>query len=140
MVIQSPSISGETASLTTFTIFSKMMTIELCSDSDLDVSVDSDYNSSGGSDHSSPVPAASTLVPQQPAYVLYYVVVPPGYHLEFTSVEPSFTEPSPVKFSTKKLTSNELRFSKTFQRRLIKWSLPPPLVYPANLPGWSATP
>jgi len=139
VVIHSRSISGETASLTTSTIFSKMIATELFSDSDLDVSVDSDYNS-GGCDHLSPVPTASTLVPQQPAPVLHNVVVPPGYHLEFTSMESFYTEPAPVKFSTEKPASNELRFNKTFERRLIKWSLPPPPVHPANLPGWSPTP
>ena len=123
-----------------------MMSIELFSDSDTDLSVDSDY-SSGGSNHSSPFPAASTLVPQKPTALLYYVIVPPGYHLEFTSVEPSFTEPAPVKSSSEKPASNELHFTKTtasesttFQRRLIKWSLPPPPVRPTILPGWSPTP
>jgi len=123
-----------------------MSSTEFCSDSDLDLSVDSDYHS-GGSGHSSPFPATATLVPQQPAAVLYYVVVPPGYHLEFTSIEPSYTEPAPVKSSTEKLVSNGLHFTKTtasesitFQRRLIKWSLPPPPIHAADLPEWSPTP
>lgn len=28
----------------------------------------------------------------------------------------------------------------SYQRRLIKWSLPPPSVYPTNLPRWKPTP
>jgi len=145
VVIHSPSTSEET-STTTSSILSKMISTELFSDSDTDLSFDSDYNS-GGSDHSSPFPVAATLVPQQPTTLLYCVVVPPGHHLEFTSIEPSFTETAPVMFSTETPASNELRFTKmgdtkssTFHRRLIKWSLPPPPICPAILPGWSSTP
>ena len=104
------------------------------------VSVDSDYGS-GGSGHSSPCPAATTQEPQQPGAVLYYLVVPPGYHLEFTPIDPVLAEPAAVVLpAEKQAVETRLTESSTFQRRLIKWSLPPPPLRPANLPGWSPTP
>jgi len=105
------------------------------------MSVDSDYGS-GGSGLSSPCPAVTTQVPQQLASVLYYLVVPPGYHLEFTTIEQRLTEPAPPVVLPTKTLADEPRMTKssTFQRRLIKWSLPPPPVHSVNLPGWSPTP
>jgi len=112
------------------------------------MSVDSDY-SSGGSGHTSPFPAAAGYHAQQPAAVLYYVVVPPGYHLEFFPVEQSLPEPSSLAYQTENpadaiaLTESSAprsQRSSTFHRRLIKWSLPPPPVHPTNLPGWCPTP
>ena len=120
-----------------------MISTELFSDSDTDVSADSDYNS-GISDPSSPFLVATTLMPKKSTALFNNVVLPPGYHLEFTSIQPSFTEPAPVVSSNGETV---LHFSKTiasksstFKHRLIKWSLPPPPVRPAILPGWSPTP
>ena len=104
------------------------------------MSVDSDYGS-GGSGYSSPCPAVTTTqVSQQPAPVLYCFVVPPGYHLEFTPVEQLIEpEPSVVLPAEKQAVKPRLTESSTFQRRLIKWSLPPPPLRPNNLPVWSST-
>ena len=114
---------------------------DFCSNYDNEMtSVDSDY-SSGGSGHSSPCPASTTQVPKQPTAVLYYLIVPPDYHLEFTRVEHFLDGPAPVALPTEK-PAEEYRSTEnsTYHRRLIKWSLPPPPVRPANLPGWSPTP
>ena len=95
---------------------------------DSETSVDSDY-SSEGSDRSSPCHSSPVPTVVQPQY---YIVLPPGYHFEVVPLEPEQPTFNPE-------TSVDRR-GPSFQRRLIKWSLPPPPVQPANLPGWTAMP
>ena len=100
-------------------------------------------NGSGGSGQSSPCPAATTQVLKQPAAVLYYLIVPPGYNLEFNPVDHLIlTEPETTALSSEKSAddAHSTDSSFAFHRRLIKWSLPPPPFRADNLPGWNPTP
>jgi len=84
--------------------------------------VDSDYGS-GGSGHSLPCPAATAQVLKQQAAVLYYIIVPPGYHLEFTPVDHLIlTEPETTGLPNEKSADNARSTdrSSAFRRILIK--------------------
>ena len=80
---------------------------------------------------------------KQPAAVLYYLIVPPGYNLEFNPVDHLIlTEPETTALSSEKSAddAHSTDSSFAFHRRLIKWSLPPPPFRADNLAGWNPTP
>ena len=136
---------------------------------------DSDYSSGGSDGGSSPSPPDLTVGvsvhvhqgPPPPGAVLYYLVVPAGYQLEFTpldqlpspslppvhsadggsmsslSFDSSVDDESRLEIGSSGSPSDNIENSTTgttWQRRLVKWSLPPPPVQSAHLPGWSPTP
>lgn len=105
---------------------------------------ESGYSSEDVSSHSSPCPPVGVT---QALPVLYYVVVPPGYHLEFFPVQPECMQhPEVLASDTAGLMEQQsdgfvaASETTTWQRRLIKWSLPPPSVLSAQLPGWTPMP
>lgn len=112
---------------------------DFCNNYDFEMmSVESDEYDSAGSSHSSPSLGAVAQAPQQPAAGL---IAPSGHHLELTPVEKHLNELAEVSLLIEEQAVQCcLMENTTIQRRLIKWSLPPPPVHSANLPGWSRTP
>lgn len=120
-----------------------------CITDESEPSIDVGY-ASGGSGSSSPCPAAGTVQTHtQSMPFVYYIVVPPGFRLEFDPVEqqhvephiPAVLTPQPAPLETIECAAPTAAVNPVaLQRRLIKWSLPPPPVHAANLPGWTPMP